>query len=77
LAVGGLREKLLAAARAGVGVVCIPEGNARELPDLPRSLRRKLEIIPVSTLDDLFAHVLVGGAPGDGARARVAVATAG
>jgi ATP-dependent Lon protease len=77
LAVGGLREKLLAAARAGVRLVCIPEGNARELPELPRSLRRKLEIIPVSTLDDLFAHVLVGGAPGDGARARVAVATAG
>ena len=73
LAVGGVREKLLAAARAGVETVCIPQGNARELPELPASLRRKLEIVPISTLDDLFAHALVGGAPA----ARVAVVTAG
>jgi hypothetical protein len=33
--------------------------------------------VTVTNLEDLFAHVLVGGAPGDGARARVAVATAG
>jgi ATP-dependent Lon protease len=77
LAVGGVREKLLAAARAGVETVCVPEGNARDLEDLPRSLKRKLEIVTVTNLEDLFAHVLVGGAPGDGARARVAVATAG
>src|SRR5438477_1036537 len=73
LAVGGVREKLLAAARAGVTTVCIPQANARELVELPASLQRKLEIIPISTLDDLFAHALVGGAPA----ARVAVATAG
>jgi ATP-dependent Lon protease len=77
LAVGGLREKLLAAARAGVELVCIPQGNARELTELPPSLQRKLEIVPISTMDDLFAHALVGGAPGDAAMARVAVATAG
>ena len=77
LAIGGLREKLLAAARAGVNLVCIPQGNARELSDLPASLQRKLGIVSISTLDDLFAHALVGGAPGDGAKARVAVATAG
>jgi len=77
LAVGGLREKLLAAARAGVELVCIPQGNARELAELPASLQRKLEIVPISTMDDLFAHALVGGAPGDAAMARVAVATAG
>ncbi len=77
LAVGGVREKLLAAARAGVERVCIPQGNARELPELPASLKRKLEIVPISTLDDLFAQVLLGGAPVDGAKARVAIATAG
>jgi ATP-dependent Lon protease len=76
LAVGGIREKLLAAARAGLATVCIPQANARELPELPASLTRKLEIVPISTLDELFAHALLGGAPGDGARARVAVATA-
>ncbi len=77
LAVGGVREKLLAAARAGVELVCIPQGNARELPELPASLKRKLEIVPISTLDDLFARILLGGAPVDGAKARVAIATAG
>ena len=73
---GGLREKLLAAARAGVEV-CIPQANARDLTELPSSLQRELEIVTISTLDDLFAHALVGGAPVDGAKARVAVATAG
>jgi ATP-dependent Lon protease len=77
LVVGGVREKLLAAARAGVELVCIPQGNARELPELPASLKRKLEIVTISTLDDLFARVLLGGAPVDGAKARVAIATAG
>jgi ATP-dependent Lon protease len=77
LAVGGIREKLLAAARAGVELVCIPQANARELSELPASLEQKLEIVTISTLDDLFARVLVGGAPLDGAKARVAVATAG
>ncbi|MFN2547954.1 MAG: endopeptidase La [Myxococcales bacterium] len=73
LAVGGVREKLLAAARAGVETVCIPQSNARELAELPASLQRKLEIVTISTLDDLFARVLLGGAPAP----RVAVATAG
>jgi ATP-dependent Lon protease len=77
LAVGGVREKLLAAARAGITRVCIPEANARELAELPTSLKRKLEIVPISTLDELFAQVLLGGAPVDGAKALVAVATAG
>jgi ATP-dependent Lon protease len=36
LAVGGLREKLLAAARVGVRIVCIPEANCRDLLELPR-----------------------------------------
>jgi ATP-dependent Lon protease len=76
LAVGGVREKLLAAARAGVELVCIPQANARELSELPPSLTRRLEIAAVSTLDELFARVLLG-AEVDGAKARVAVVTAG
>ena len=77
LAVGGIREKLLAAARAGVELVCIPQAGVRELAELPASLKRKLEIVTISTLDDFFACVLLGGAPLDGAKARVAIATAG
>jgi len=63
LAVGGLREKLLAAARAGVKIVCIPEANRRDLLELPRPLRRRLQVVTVSTLDELFGHALSGGAP--------------
>jgi ATP-dependent Lon protease len=63
LAVGGLREKLLAAARAGVKIVCIPEANRRDLLELPRALRRRMQVVTVSTLDDLFAHALAGGVP--------------
>jgi len=60
LAVGGLREKLLAAARAGVKIVCIPEANRSDLLELPRTLRRRMQVVTVSTLDDLFAHALAG-----------------
>ncbi|HYV65786.1 MAG TPA: endopeptidase La [Myxococcales bacterium] len=63
LAVGGLREKLLAAARAGVKIVCIPEANRRDLLELPRPLRRRMQVVTVSTLDELFGHALSGGAP--------------
>jgi ATP-dependent Lon protease len=77
LAVGGLREKLLAAARAAVETVCIPLRKRAGFGDLPSPLQRELEIVTISTLDDLSAHALVGGAPVDGAKARVAVATAG
>ena len=63
LAVGGLREKLLAAARAGVRIVCIPEANRRDLLELPRPLRRRMQVVTVSTLDELFGHALSGGAP--------------
>jgi ATP-dependent Lon protease len=63
LEVGGLREKLLAAARVGVGTVCIPEANRRDLLDLPRSLRRKLQVLPVKSVDELLAHALAGEEP--------------
>jgi ATP-dependent Lon protease len=65
LAVGGLREKLLAAARAGLSCVCIPRQNGPELQALPTSLRRKLKLVQVGTLDELLAAVLVGGLPED------------
>jgi ATP-dependent Lon protease len=58
LAVDGLREKLLAAARAGVKLVCIPEANRRDLVELPRAVRRRMQVMTVSTLDELFAHAL-------------------
>jgi ATP-dependent Lon protease len=74
LAVGGLREKLLAAARAGVKIVCIPEANRRDLLELPRQLRRRMQVVTVSTLDELFGHALSGGAPQAGRQPPVAKA---
>lgn len=74
LAVGGLREKLLAAARAGVKIVCIPEANRRDLLELPRPLRRRMQVVTVSTLDELFGHALSGGAPQAGRQPPVAKA---
>jgi ATP-dependent Lon protease len=63
LAVGGLREKLLAAARAGLQTVCLPRENGRGLGDLFRSLRRRLRLSQVATLEELLAVALVGGVP--------------
>jgi ATP-dependent Lon protease len=65
LAVGGLREKLLAAARAGLDTVCIPRQNAQDVQGLPESLRRRLKLVQVGTLDELLAATLVGGLPED------------
>jgi ATP-dependent Lon protease len=74
LAVGGLREKLLAAARAGVKIVCIPEANRRDLLELPRALRRRMQVVTVNTLDDLFVHAIAGAVPQVGRSVPVAKA---
>ena len=50
--IGGLKEKLLAALRSGVKTVLIPIENAKDLVDVPESVKAALEIIPVSTVDE-------------------------
>ena len=47
LPIGGLKEKTLGAMRAGIRTVIIPEKNKKELSELPRHLRRKIEFVPV------------------------------
>jgi ATP-dependent Lon protease len=74
LAVGGLREKLLAAARVGVRIVRIPEANRRDVLELRRPVRRRMQMVTVSTLDELFGHALWGGAPQAGRQVPVAKA---
>jgi ATP-dependent Lon protease len=59
LPIGGLKEKLLAAARAGMTTVIIPFGNAPELSELPEHLRSKLTIRPVRTMAEVLAVALV------------------
>jgi ATP-dependent Lon protease len=58
LPIGGLKEKLLAAHRAGVKTVCIPEENEKDLRDVPRAVRRALEVIPVSHMDQVLGIAL-------------------
>ncbi|PQA89414.1 endopeptidase La [Hyphococcus luteus] len=58
LAIGGLKEKLLAALRAGVKTVLIPEENEKDLADIPDNVKEDLKIIPVSTVDEVLAHAL-------------------
>jgi ATP-dependent Lon protease len=60
LPIGGLKEKLLAALRAGVKTVLIPQENEKDLADVPDNVKSELEIIPVSTVDEVLGHALTG-----------------
>jgi ATP-dependent Lon protease len=58
LPIGGLKEKLLAALRGGIKKVLIPEENAKDLVELPASVKNGLEIVPVSRMDQVLEHAL-------------------
>jgi ATP-dependent Lon protease len=58
LPIGGLKEKLLAALRAGIRIVIIPEENARDLKEIPDPLKQDLDIRPVKTMDDVLRIAL-------------------
>jgi ATP-dependent Lon protease len=59
LPIGGLKEKLLAALRGGIQTVLIPKDNEKDLSDIPDNVKRGLEIIPVTTADEVLDHALV------------------
>jgi ATP-dependent Lon protease len=59
LPIGGLKEKLLAALRGGLKKVLIPEENAKDLVDIPASVKNALEIVPVSRMGEVLQHALV------------------
>jgi ATP-dependent Lon protease len=58
LAIGGLKEKLLAAHRGGIKVVLIPEDNVKDLVEIPDNIKNKLEIIPVKWIDKVLELAL-------------------
>jgi len=58
LLVGGLREKALAAYRAGFRSMLFPEANSKDLSDIPEDVRTRLELIPVATMDEVLALAL-------------------
>jgi len=59
LPIGGLKEKLLAAQRGGIKTVLIPEENAKDLVEINDSIKKGMEIVPVSRMDEVLARALV------------------
>ncbi|MFB9327269.1 endopeptidase La [Paenibacillus aurantiacus] len=62
LPIGGLKEKSLAAHRAGIRKVLLPKDNERDLRDIPDSIRADMEFIPVAHMDEVLSHALVNQA---------------
>ncbi|MBB4001721.1 MAG: endopeptidase La [Aurantimonas endophytica] len=58
LPIGGLKEKLLAALRGGIKTVLIPEENAKDLAEIPDTVKNRMEIIPVSRMGEVLKHAL-------------------
>ncbi len=58
LAIGGLKEKTMAALRNGIGTVLIPKDNVRDLEEIDQTVRAALHFIPVETVDQVFAAAL-------------------
>ncbi|MGB5261358.1 MAG: endopeptidase La, partial [Gammaproteobacteria bacterium] len=58
LPIGGLKEKLLAAHRGGIGIVLIPEENRKDLAEIPKNVKDKLDIRPVRWIDEVLQVAL-------------------
>jgi len=61
LPIGGLKEKALGAVQAGIKTILIPRLNLKDVPDIPESARKKLKILPMNTVDEVLAAVLLKG----------------
>jgi len=59
LPIGGLKEKLLAAHRAGIKTVLIPAENEHDVDLVPEHVRTEMQIVPVSTMDQVLARALI------------------
>ncbi|MGZ7440642.1 endopeptidase La [Paenibacillus sp. TH7-28] len=59
LPIGGLKEKSLAAHRAGYRKILLPKDNERDLRDIPESVKEEVEFVPVSHMDQVLEHALV------------------
>jgi ATP-dependent Lon protease len=60
LPIGGVKEKTLAARRAGIRRVVLPKRNAKDLRDLPENVRQEMEFLFAETIDDVFRFVIPG-----------------
>src|SRR5690606_30992045 len=59
LPIGGLKEKTLAAHRAGIKTILIPKANKKDLKDIPLNIRRQLRIVPVEFVDEVLREALL------------------
>ena len=59
LPIGGLKEKLLAALRAGIKTVIIPADNEKDLADIPNNVKDGMRIVPVKTVEEVLKIALV------------------
>jgi ATP-dependent Lon protease len=59
LPIGGLKEKALAAHRAGIRFILFPEQNMKDLSEIPDTLKHEIQFIPVSHMDDVLRHALL------------------
>jgi ATP-dependent Lon protease len=58
LPIGGLKEKLLGAQRAGIRRVLIPKENVIDLKDVPDEVKRDIDIVPVETVEDVLRETI-------------------
>jgi len=58
LAIGGFKEKSLAAKRAGIKKILFPKDNIKDLEDIPETVKKEIEFIPVENMDEVLAHAL-------------------
>ena len=61
LPIGGLKEKSIGALRSGIKTIIIPEKNKNELTEIPKSVRRKIRFMPVSSIDEVIAIAIGKG----------------
>ncbi|HWB04383.1 MAG TPA: endopeptidase La [Verrucomicrobiales bacterium] len=59
LPIGGLKEKSLAAMRAGISTILVPEANRKDAPDIPAEVKKNVKLIYVKTVDDVLREALV------------------
>ncbi|MEA3079097.1 MAG: ATP-dependent Lon protease [Sphingomonadales bacterium] len=65
LPIGGLKEKVLGAHRAGIKTIIIPKGNEADIEDVPEEVRKTLDFHPVETLNEVLDIALVPAEPGE------------
>ena len=72
LPVGGIKEKMLAAHRAGIKRIVLPERNKKDVVDVPEEIRQEIEIIYVKNVDEAAEHVFIRPVEEEPAPAEVA-----